>query len=168
MQVTPIFLELSPQPKGDYCPNPLLSHDRTTHHASLSTLEPRPVVAVIGVGYVGTHLVEAFAHHYKVVAFDLSKNNRLLKVAEQLNDLPAEFTSSALDITQASHFLISVPTLLNIHKTINTTYPRSAIATVEQYAKPGSTVFVESSVAVGITRSLVGPLIRSNVGMSSE
>ena len=120
---------------------------------------------------MGTHLVEAFAHHYKVVAFDLSEK-RLLEVAEQLDDeLPIQFTSSALDIRQANHFLISVPTLLNTDKSINTTYLQSALATVEQHAHPGSTIVIESSVAVGTTRQLVGPLMASKnfkVGMSPE
>jgi threonine dehydrogenase-like Zn-dependent dehydrogenase len=132
--------------------------------------EDAPVVAVIGVGYVGTHLVEAFAHHYKVVAYDLS-DKRLRDVAEQLGDLPIQFTSSASDLAQASHVLISVPTVLNDDKTIDTTYLRSAIATVEKHVKDGSTVVVESSVAVGMTRQLVGPLMASKklkIGMSPE
>ena len=135
-----------------------------------SPTEPSPIVAVIGVGYVGTHLVEAFAHHYNVLAFDLSEK-RLQDVAEQLKGLPIKFTSCAADISEASHILISVPTVLNQDKTIDTTYLQSAIATVEKYAKPGSTVVVESSVAVGMTRQLVGPLIASKnlkVGMSPE
>lgn len=166
--ITVQLASVSPPPSpvltGGNCPDALLNH--TTQHFS----EPEPVVAVIGVGYVGTHPVEAFAHHYKVVAFDLS-DERLLEVAEQLDDLPIQFTSSASKITQASHFLISVPTLLNADKTIDTTYLRSAIATVEQHARPGSTIVVESSVAVGMTRALVGPLMSSKnflVGMSPE
>ncbi|KAF3049481.1 hypothetical protein E8E11_000914 [Didymella keratinophila] len=162
---------LSPPPEVDRFPvqlvNRSLDHQRPLPTSPAETV---PIVAVVGVGYVGTHLVEAFAHHYNVIAFDLSAK-RLLEVASQLDGLPIEFTTDALDISQASHFLISVPTLLNADKTIDTTYLRSAIATVERHAKPGSTVVIESSVAVGMTRSLVGPLMRSKnflVGMSPE
>lgn len=152
------------------------SVEPANHAFDRQPLSPPPfpeknlIVAIIGVGYVGTHLVEAFAHHYNVVAYDLSAK-RLHEVELQLDGLPIEFTTNASDITQASHFLISVPTLLNTDKTIDTTYLRSAVATVETYAKPGSTIVVESSVAVGMTRSLVGPLMRSKgllVGMSPE
>jgi threonine dehydrogenase-like Zn-dependent dehydrogenase len=145
----------------------------TIHSCQIDKSSPAahaPVVAVIGVGYVGTHLVEAFAHHYNVVAYDLSEK-RLRDVAEQLVDLPIQFTSCASDLTRASHVLISVPTVLNKDKTIDTTYLRSAIATVEKYVKDGSTVVVESSVAVGMTRQLVGPLMISKklkIGMSPE
>lgn len=161
---------LSPPPEAD---NVLVHEIKTA--ANLQSSPPSryatdAIVAVIGVGYVGTHLVEAFAHHYHVIAFDLN-DKRLLEIASQFNDLPVEFTSIASDVRQASHFLISVPTLLNADKTIDTTYLRSAIATVEQYARPGSTVVIESSVAVGMTRSLLGPLMQSKkflIGMSPE
>lgn len=136
----------------------------------LSPVEPESIVAVIGVGYVGTHLVEGFAKHYNVIAFDLSER-RLAEVSKQLTGLPIQFTSNAKDISEASHVLISVPTILKEDKTIDTAYLRSAIATVEKYVKPGSTVVVESSVAVGMTRELVGPLMASKnlkVGMSPE
>ncbi|KAF3032116.1 hypothetical protein E8E12_000060 [Didymella heteroderae] len=170
VQAAPL-LSPPPPPKVDLFPVQRASHDFYHQQPSPpSPAETDPIVAVIGVGYVGTHLVEAFAHHYNVVAFDLSAK-RLLKVASQLDALPIEFTTNASDISQASHFLISVPTLLNADKTIDTTYLRSAIATVEMYAKPGSTIVVKSSVAVGMTRSLVGPLMHSKrffVGMSPE
>jgi len=132
--------------------------------------DPQTLVAVIGVGYVGTHLVEAFSQHYNVIAYDLSEK-RLQAVAEQLKGLPIKFTSCATSLGEATHILISVPTVLNDDKTIDTTYLRSAIADVEKYARPGSTIVVESSVAVGMTRQLVGPLMQSKnfkVGMSPE
>ena len=144
-----------------------------THPSQLGRSSPKghtPVVAVIGVGYVGTHLVEAFAHHYRVVAFDLSEK-RLQEVAKQLEGLPIKFTSCAAEISEASHVLISVPTVLNKDKTIDTTYLRSAIASVEKHIKSGSTVVIESSVAVGMTRQLMAPLMSSKnlkVGMSPE
>lgn len=132
--------------------------------------EPASIVAVIGVGYVGTHLVEAFAGHYKVIAFDLS-TDRLAKVSAELTGLPIQFTTNAEDLSLASHVLISVPTVLKEDKSIDTSYLRSAIATVEKYVTSGSTVVIESSVAVGMTRELVGPLMASRklkVGMSPE
>jgi UDP-N-acetyl-D-mannosaminuronate dehydrogenase len=162
---------LSPPPEIDKFPVQPVNHSLDHQKPQPTSIaETEPIVAVIGVGYVGTHLVEAFASHYNVVSFDLSAK-RLLEFASQLDGLPIEFTTDAPDISQASYFLISVPTLLNADKTINTTYLRSAIATVEKYAKSGSTVVIESSVAVGMTRSRVGPLMHSRkllVGMSPK
>jgi UDP-N-acetyl-D-mannosaminuronate dehydrogenase len=140
------------------------------NHPKSSSFKSTPVVAVVGVGYVGAHLVEVFAHHYQVMAFDIDEN-RLKDVAKQIPNLPIRFTSCAADLSEATHVLISVPTALNQDKAIDTTYLRSAVATVERYIKPGSTIVVESSVAVGMTRQLVGPLMARKgvkVGMSPE
>lgn len=141
-----------------------------TQDGNVNQTESDSIVAVIGVGYVGEHLVRAFAGSYKVIAFDLSEK-RLQLVSSQLQGLPIQFTTSAADISQATHALISVPTILNEDKSVDTTYLRSAISTVEKHMKPGSTVVIESSVAVGMTRQLVGPLMGSKyfkVGMSPE
>jgi UDP-N-acetyl-D-mannosaminuronate dehydrogenase len=170
--VTMVSLPLTPPPEEE-SGSPIWTAEDPMDTASpheMDLVEPESIVAVIGVGYVGTHLVEAFAGHYKVIAFDLSER-RLAEVSKQLIGLPVHFTSNAKDISDASHVLISVPTILKEDKSIDTAYLRSAIATVEKYVKPGSTVVVESSVAVGMTRELVGPLMTSRnlkVGMSPE
>jgi UDP-N-acetyl-D-mannosaminuronate dehydrogenase len=172
-EITVTTVSLPPTPPPEESNSPVSSIEDGAHTAQqrdLSPAEPESIVAVIGVGYVGTHLVEAFAGHYKVIAFDLS-TKRLDIVSQELTGLPIHFTSNSEDISEASHILISVPTILTEDKKIDTTYLRSAIATVEKYAKAGSTIVVESSVAVGMTRQLVGPLMASKnfkVGMSPE
>ncbi|KAF2794229.1 nucleotide sugar dehydrogenase [Melanomma pulvis-pyrius CBS 109.77] len=169
--VTVDVVSLPPTPPPEVSSSPLWSSNAyENQQEELSPTESNSVVAVIGVGYVGTHLVEAFASRYNVIAFDLSER-RLQEVSSQLKGLPIHFTSSPADISEASHILISVPTILNEDKRIDTTYLRSAIATVEKYVKSGSTIIIESSVAVGMTRQLVGPLMASKnlkVGMSPE
>jgi UDP-N-acetyl-D-mannosaminuronate dehydrogenase len=131
----------------------------------------RPVVAVVGVGYVGSHLVDAFAKVYTVVAFDVSEQ-RVEQLSRQYQGHPAvRSTSHAPDLADADAFLISVPTLLNEDKSIDTSFIEGAIQTVAQHARDGVTVVVESSVAVGMTRKLLGPLVGTNkvkVGMSPE
>ncbi|KAJ4311247.1 hypothetical protein N0V94_008038 [Neodidymelliopsis sp. IMI 364377] len=170
--VTTVSLPLTPPPEAE-SGSPVWTVEEPIDAASpqdMDLSEPESIVAVIGVGYVGTHLVEAFADHYRVIAFDLSEK-RLAEVSKQLISLPILFTSNAKDISDATHVLISVPTILKEDKSIDTAYLRSAIETVERYVKPGSTVVVESSVAVGMTRELVGPLMLSRnlkVGMSPE
>lgn len=129
-----------------------------------------PVVAVIGVGYVGLHLVEAFSRRYDVIAFDVSEQ-RLQQISEHFAGLPVQCTSRPNDLAAADYFLISVPTVLNHDKTIDTTYLKKAVQTINRYAKHGVTVVVESSVAVGMTRALLSPLIATKnvkIGMSPE
>ena len=133
--------------------------------------ENKPVVAVLGVGYVGTHLVESFSSRYNVIGFDVS-HLRVRQLRHQYQGNPSlEFTDNSRDLAQATHFLISVPTLLRPDRTIDSSYLRDAIKTIGTVARRGSTIVVESSVAVGMTRQLLGPLAKASgffAGMSPE
>ncbi|KAI1803161.1 nucleotide sugar dehydrogenase [Daldinia bambusicola] len=131
-----------------------------------------PLVAVIGCGYVGTQLIGSFSKHYDVLGFDVSKE-QLRRLEEELGGEKSRvsFTLDPRDLSRATHFLISVPTLLKADKTIDTSYVRSALANVRKYARTGSTVVIESSVAIGMTRELLGPLAQEKgffAGMSPE
>ncbi|KAI6784738.1 UDP-N-acetyl-D-glucosamine 6-dehydrogenase-like protein [Emericellopsis cladophorae] len=133
--------------------------------------DDQPIVAVLGVGYVGSHLVESFSKCYDVIGFDVSH----ARVRQLREDYAAkaqmEFTDNARNLSRATHFLISVPTLLRPDRTIDSSYLREAIKSVGQVARRGSTVVVESSVAVGMTRQLLGPLAQASgffAGMSPE
>lgn len=99
-----------------------------------------PLVAVIGVGYVGLHLVQAFSRCYNVIAFDTSKD-RLLSVADQFSDdTRVTLTSDASQLAAATHFLVSVPTLLVPGTSVvDTSYLRSALDTISVRARVGST-----------------------------
>lgn len=135
------------------------------------TLVTEPLVAIIGVGYVGQHLVHVFSREYNVIGYDISESRigQVKRVFE--GNERVRFTTSSSDISAATHFLISVPTLLLPDKTIDSSYLRNAVATVGRCARPGSTIVVESSVAVGMTREFVGPLAREGgffAGMSPE
>lgn len=142
-------------------------------HTSLlpvSDDEP-PLVAVVGVGYIGIKLVTAFAAHFDVIAFDASEK-RLKDIAPELDQYPSVvLTSAAEDIACATHFLIAVPTSLRPDRRIDLTHLQRAIYSVGLWARPGATVVVESSVAVGMTRSLLGLMMRIRglkAGMSPE
>jgi threonine dehydrogenase-like Zn-dependent dehydrogenase len=74
-----------------------------------------PVVAVVGVGYVGSYLVKAFAKVYEVVAFDISQR-RAEQIAQQFQGRAVRSTSHAPNVAVADAFLISVPTMLNSRK----------------------------------------------------
>ncbi|KAG6093454.1 hypothetical protein E4U30_004310 [Claviceps sp. LM220 group G6] len=128
-------------------------------------------VAVIGVGYVGQHLVEVFSREYQVIGYDVSQA-RLDQVKRVFSsDARVQFTTSPKELRHATHFLIAVPTLLLPDKRIDSSYLRSALRTVAGNAVTGSTIVIESSVAVGMTRELLGPLAVEQgfyAGMSPE
>ncbi|EGR45689.1 uncharacterized protein TRIREDRAFT_67698 [Trichoderma reesei QM6a] len=141
--------------------------------SSISTGEfpSSTLVAVIGVGYVGEHLVDVFSRRFNVLGFDVSEARIKALASKYADNSKVRITSSPARLSEATHFLISVPTLLLPDKTVDTSYLRSALATVAEHARPGSTVVFESSVAVGMTRQLLGPLALSHrwfAGMSPE
>ncbi|KAI1456728.1 nucleotide sugar dehydrogenase [Annulohypoxylon moriforme] len=134
--------------------------------------DEEPLVAVIGCGYVGTQLIGSFSTQYDVLGFDVSKEQLRRVQAEHGGEgSRATFTLDPRDLSKATHFLISVPTLLKADKTIDTSYVKSALMNIRTYARAGSTVVIESSVAIGMTRQLLGPLAQEKgffAGMSPE
>lgn len=131
----------------------------------------KPLVAVIGVGYVGLHLVESFSRAFDTLGFDISEQ-RIQDVKSSFADNPrVKLTTSRKALGEATHYLIAVPTLLLPDRSIDSSYLRSALETVGEHARPGSTIVIESSVAIGMTRELLGPLAKSRgyfAGMSPE
>ncbi|KAI1206570.1 nucleotide sugar dehydrogenase [Annulohypoxylon truncatum] len=134
--------------------------------------DEEPLVAVIGCGYVGTQLIGSFSTQYDVLGFDVSKEQLRRVEAEHGGEgSRATFTLDPRDLSKATHFLISVPTLLKADKTIDTSYVKNALSNIRTYARAGSTVVIESSVAIGMTRQLLGPLAQEKgffAGMSPE
>lgn len=131
----------------------------------------KPIVAVVGVGYVGQHLVETFCQKYKVIGFDVSLSRVGQLSADFKHRSNATFTANSNGIAQATHFLIAVPTLLLPDHSIDSSYLRQALKTVSRHARPGAVVVIESSVAVGMTRELLGPVAAARgfyAGMSPE
>ncbi|KAF5974994.1 UDP-n-acetyl-D-mannosamine 6-dehydrogenase [Fusarium coicis] len=137
----------------------------------MAPTEATPLVAVIGVGFVGTGLVDSFSSKYEIRGFDISED-RLEFLRGEFSARPnVSFTSNESDLGKATHFLISVPTLLRSDRIIDLSYLRSALRRVEQWARPGCTVVIESSVSVGLTRELLGLIAKAKglfAGMSPE
>ncbi|KAH6670337.1 polysaccharide biosynthesis protein vipA/tviB [Plectosphaerella plurivora] len=137
----------------------------------LSPLSPNPIVAIIGVGYVGEHLVSTFSRAYRVIGYDVSPA-RVEHLRNLFESTPlVEMTRHDHHLASATHFLVSVPTLLRADSTIDTSYLGEAIRTIAKWARQGSTIIIESSVAVGMTRSLLAQLATDRgflVGMSPE
>ncbi|KAI6762461.1 hypothetical protein HG530_008441 [Fusarium avenaceum] len=166
----------SPSESPFYPDTPPLSSSPSETDLSLKitadvTSEDIPVVAVVGVGYVGTHLVSSFSSRYQVIGFDVSEGRINDLRQEFKGNMNVQFSRTQNDLVSATHFLISVPTLLRPDKTIDSSYLRNALKMVCQVARRGSTIVIESSVAVGMTRELVGPIAKRLglfAGMSPE
>ena len=143
-----------------------LAAPKFVHHAP-----EKPTVAVVGVGYVGLHLATAFSKHYSVIAFDTSAD-RIAALKDEFAAFKSiKFTSDRHDLRHATHYLVAVPTPINDARQIQTQYLEEAISTVAKYARSGAVIVIESSVAVGMTRTLLSPVLstrRLKGGMSPE
>ena len=127
-------------------------------------------VCIIGVGYVGEHLVEVFSKKYKVIGYDVSPDRVNLMKQRFSNKSNVTIQSSMDNLNESDLFCISVPTLLKSDKTIDTSYVDSAVNMLSNTAKNGSTIVMESSVSVGMTRNLLGEFRKKNIyiGFSPE
>lgn len=156
------------------CPRvSLLTHHSAVEIPSLSdslTLEHEDIcVCVIGVGYVGEHLLSGFGGVFTAIGFDVSQE-RLDTIAPDFAHLSnVTLTSDVRQLSKGTHFLISVPTNLHKDNTVNATHLLSAINMVTTHARPGSCVVIESSVSVGMTRAFLSKYSGTlHCGMSPE
>lgn len=128
-------------------------------------------IAIIGVGYVGEHLIEVFSSAFRVIGYDVSASRiESLRLKHSRAD-NIKFSSNETDLKDASHFLVCVPTILGLYGDVDSSHVRSAISMLHRYVSDRSIVVIESTVAVGMTRELIGPLARSRgvfAGMSPE
>lgn len=127
-------------------------------------------VGVVGVGYVGVHLVEVFSVSFQVTGFDISEE-RVASLRETMGKDNIEFSTDPESLKDCDMICIAVPTLLKKDNTIDDRHLKSAVSVVQKMAKAGCTVVMESSVHVGMTRKLLGHLLQGGalyIGFSPE
>jgi nucleotide sugar dehydrogenase len=123
-------------------------------------------VCIIGVGYVGEHLLTNFSRKYDVLGVDLS-DKRLTVLKNKYENL--KFQNNYNNLNDYNIFLISVPTLVKDND-IDMSYIQSVKQSLKDIVKPGSLVMIESSVYVGATREYFSDFLKSGiyVGFSPE
>lgn len=133
-------------------------------------------ICIIGVGFVGEHLLTNFNRHYNVVGVDLSsKRVFFLKSKYKTNTKTntktnIKFQSSYDNLQDCNVFLVSVPTLVTKEREIDVSCLHSVRDSLRSIVKPGSLIMIESSVYVGATRELFGEFLERGVyvGFSPE
>ena len=140
-------------------------------------------VCVVGLGYVGMPLAEAFSKHLKVIGFDIdddkinffasqkpllkkclryffAKQKPLLKRNNNENTKEnIEFTADPSKIKQADFVLICVPTPVTKSKEPDLRYVKSAAEIVGMNLKKGTIVVLESTVYPGVTEEIIAPIL---------
>ena len=120
------------------------------------------IVCIVGLGYVGLPLAEAFSKHFRVIGFDIDEK-KVVKLNDDYSNL--ELTSDPSKIKLADFVIIAVPTPVTKSKEPNLSFVKSASAIVGQNLKKGAIVVLESTVYPGATEKNVGMIIEKESGL---
>ena len=135
-----------------------------------------PVVAVIGLGYVGLPLAIAFGRSIPTIGYDLSE----AKVAQlrEHRDLTGEVSREAFQnarrltvtsdpqrLAEADFIVVAVPTPIDDAHQPDFTPLLSASRTVGRHMKRGAIVVYESTVYPGATEEVCVPVLERESGL---
>lgn len=116
------------------------------------------IVCVVGLGYVGLPLAQAFSKHLKTIGFEVNQDkvNQINSLKENEN---LSCTSDPASIEEADFVLICVPTPVAKSKEPDLSYVRSAAEVVGRHLKKGAIVVLESTVYPGVTEEIVASVL---------
>jgi UDP-N-acetyl-D-galactosamine dehydrogenase len=135
-----------------------------------------PVIAVIGLGYVGLPLATALSAHYPVIGYD-NNPSRIALLLEGI-DITAEvtpvqlsnarynnkllFSSDASSIATATVFIVTVPTPLTANNLPDLSYLITASELIARCLRHGGLVVYESTVYPGCTNEVCVPVLEKH------
>lgn len=127
-------------------------------------------VCIIGVGFVGESLVEIFSKKNNVIGIDISPKQVEILQKKFKDSTNIKIQSSYDDIDRCQLICIAVPTLLNDDNSVDDTHIKNAVKLIEDHVSVGTTIVMESSVYVGMTRKMLQHLRQKNIyiGFSPE
>lgn len=123
----------------------------------------RKTVCVVGLGYVGLPLAEAFAQHLRTIGY-----RRDQKKVDELNKTRGnkiEATTNPAMIKQADFVIIAVPTPVTKAKDPDMEPVITASEVVGKNLKKGAIVVMESTVYPGVTEEIMVPILERESGM---
>lgn len=133
-------------------------------------------IAIIGLGYVGLPLAVEFGKIMSTIGFDINKKRieglkngqdftkeveaKEFKEASQLS-----FTMEASDLSEATIFIVTVPTPIDDYKNPDLTPLLKASETVGKILKKDDIVIYESTVFPGCTEEVCVPVLEKYSGL---
>jgi UDP-N-acetyl-D-galactosamine dehydrogenase len=134
-----------------------------------SLLNKEKSLSIIGLGYVGLPLAVSFSKSMNVIGYDINDEriksyqhgiDRTLEVGDDvLQASSITFTSDLDDLSDASVYIIAIPTPIRDDKTPDLTYVIQASTMIAKVLKPQDLVIYESTVYPGVTEELCIPLL---------
>jgi UDP-N-acetyl-D-galactosamine dehydrogenase len=138
-------------------------------------LNKKKKLCVIGLGYVGLPMALEFARKFSVIGFDVNKERiELMKKgidpskelgSEAFKGCDIHFTSSPAEISDATFYIVAVPTPIDKHNKPDITLLLKASSTVGKVLKKGDYVVFESTVYPGCTEEDCIPLMEKESGL---
>jgi UDP-N-acetyl-D-glucosamine dehydrogenase len=139
----------------------------------------KDVIGIIGLGYVGLPLANAFiTAGEKVIGFDTSKQKveNILRNIEKdrLSDknplVRGEFivTDSPTELRNCSVIIVCVPTPLGENRLPDLKYVMNAAHVIGTHLKPGTLIVLESTVSPGTTRDIFFPEVVEISGLDKD
>src|SRR5690606_20174846 len=132
-------------------------------------------LAVIGLGYVGLPIALEFARKISVIGFDINAKRveMMRNKIDPSNELDAaafegcdiHFTHKLDELSDATFFIVAVPTPIDNSKEPDLTPLLSASSTVGQVLKKGDYVVYESTVYPGCTEEDCIPVLEAESGL---
>ena len=146
-------------------------------------MKQQPVIAVIGLGYVGLPLATAFSAKYRVIGYDIDEDriDQLNNGIDATHEVAPEVLMAAMnaissnegltlthnskDIAEANIFIVTVPTPLTPDNLPDLRFLTAASELVGKHIKPGGIVVYESTVYPGCTEEVCVPVVEAHSGI---
>lgn len=135
-----------------------------------------PIIAIVGLGYVGLPLAVEFGKQFRTIGYDLSEAK--IKHYQQACDPTGEVSTEALQaakhlsfstnpsmIGEADVIIVAVPTPVDEAHIPDFSPLVGASITVGKHMKQGAIVVYESTVYPGATEEVCIPLLEQHSGM---
>ena len=135
-----------------------------------------PIIAVIGLGYVGLPLALAFSKYYQVIGYDLDQTrvDALKKGEDTTLETDAEtiknlrnlvLTNELAMIADATIYIVTVPTPVHADKSPDLSFLLFATSQIATVLKRDDIVIYESTVYPGCTEEDCVPVLEKNSGL---
>lgn len=142
----------------------------------------KPLIAIIGLGYVGLPLAVEFAKKYRVIGFDINKkriqelnNGKDFTLEVEDEDLQSVLkptdtegiviTDNPDDLAAATVYIVTVPTPTDKYNQPILTPLVKASENIGKYLKKGDIVIYESTVYPGVTEDVCVPVLEKTSGL---
>jgi len=135
------------------------------------------IVGIVGLGYVGLPLAEAYVRKKtSVIGYDINQSrvNELnsgksgmqhiadSRVKSMIDSSLFRATAEAADLKDADAILIAVPTPLDIHHQPDLSYVKSTCQLLKKYLRVGQLVVLESTTYPGTTEEIMKPILEES------